>query len=62
MYACVDAFHETIRVPIDRIVYVAINVFVIKCQQGEFLQLLDLNPCFRLVHDLNMILSRLSCL
>jgi len=37
MYTCVDVFHETIRVPIDRIVYVAINVFVIKCQQSEFL-------------------------
>jgi len=37
MYACVDVFYETIRVPIDRIVHVAINVFEIKCQQSEFL-------------------------
>ena len=32
MYACIDAFRETIRVPVDRIMYVAIDVFVIKCQ------------------------------
>ena len=37
MYACVDVFRETIRIPIDRIVYVAIDVFLIKCQQSEFL-------------------------
>jgi len=37
MYACIDAFRETIGVPMDRIVYVAIDVFVIKCQQSEFL-------------------------
>jgi len=36
MYASLDVFRETIRVPIDRIVYVAIDVFVIKCQQSEF--------------------------
>jgi len=43
--------------------YEAIDVFVIKCQQSELLQLLDLNPCSRmrlLVHDLKMSLSRLS--
>jgi len=36
MYACIDAFRETIGSPMDRIVYVAIDVFVIKCQQIEF--------------------------
>ena len=37
MYAGVDAFRLTIGAPMDRIVYVAIDVFVIKCQQSEFL-------------------------
>ena len=37
MYVCVDVFRETVRVSIDRIVYVAIDVFIIKCQQSEFL-------------------------
>ena len=62
MYACVDVFHDTIRVPIDRIVYVAIDVFVIKCDQSELYQLVDLNPCFRmrpLVHNLKMSLSQI---
>jgi len=36
MYACIDAFRETIGAPIGRTVYVAIDVFVIKCQQSKF--------------------------